>query len=539
MSTPPAHAVLLGGRVWTGGRSGPPATALAILGERIAAVGSDDEVRALAGPGTVRVDLGGAVVVPGFHDGHLHLAAGSAERSRLDLRNSGSAVEAASLVRERARSLREGSWIRGYGWDQTRWRESGFPSRQLLDEAAPRHPVFLSRVDGHAAWLNTAALHALDISRSTPDPPGGAILKDPGTGDPTGILLERAMETALERLPGEGEEERRRGLLEMLRELARNGITSVEDVVPAWAVPLYARLLGEGELTVRVSAWLPVEHDRKEAIEWRERYPAGHPWLSVATLKIFLDGTLGSRTAALLDPYADEPASRGLLRMEPAELSEAVSRAEAEGWAVAIHALGDRAVRAALDALERLPRRARPKPRRIEHAQLVAREDVGRFARAGVVASVQPVHLVEDLPWLASRLGDRRDSLLYPWGSLARAGATLVFGSDWPIAPLDPRRSLHAAVSRALPGREAEPFGSEERLAAEQALLAHTAAPAAAAGREGDLGVLRAGALADFVLLDGDPLRVPAGELLAVSVLETWVGGRRVHPEAAPTRSVV
>lgn len=539
MSARRADTILLGGRVWTASRCSLPATALAISGDRIAAVGNDDDVRGLAGSGTACLDLAGAVVVPGLHDAHLHLAAGSCERSRLDLRDAAGAEEAAFRVRERARSLREGSWLRGHGWDQTRWDRPEFPSRRLLDEAAPRHPVFLSRVDGHAAWLNTVALRRLGISRSTPDPPGGSIVREQGTGEPSGILLERAMEEALDRLPGEGEEERRRGLLEALRELARYGITSVEDVAPSWAVPIYARLAEEGELSVRVSVWLPVAHDRKQAAEWRERYPAGHPWLSVATLKVFLDGTLGSRTAALLAPYADEPPSRGILRMEPAELAETVWRADTEGWAVAVHAIGDRAVRVALDALERLPPRARPKPHRIEHAQLVAREDLGRFARVGAVASVQPVHLVEDLGWLASRLGDRAGSVPYPWRSLSSAGASLVFGSDWPVASLDPRRSLHAAVSRALPGREEEPYGAEERLPVEQALLAHTAAAAVAAGRGRALGVLRPGALADFLLLDRDPRRVAAGELLVLSVRETWVGGRRVHPvEAGTTRLI-
>ncbi len=531
MTRTSADTIFVRARVRTGDRARPRASALAIESERVLAVGEVAEIEALAGPGTTRLDLDGGAVLPGFQDAHIHLAAGFLERFRLDLRDVATLEEVASRVAGRARTLPEGAWVRGFGWDQTRWGATGWPPRRPLDEAAPRHPVFLSRVDGHAAWLSRSALDALGIARGTPDPTGGAILRDPVTGEPSGILLERAMEEARERLPAEGEAERRRALADALSTLALHGITSVEDIVPAWALPLYEELLRERRLTARISAWLPLGHDRREAGAWRERYPAGHPWLSVATLKVFLDGTLGSRSAALLEPYADEPGSRGLLRMDPANLAEEVRRADAEGWAVAVHAIGDAAVRAALDAFERLPARRRAKPHRIEHAQLVSPEDLPRFARAGVVASVQPIHLLEDLRFVTSRLGEGRRSLAYAWRSLSRAGASLAFGSDWPVAPLDPRRSLHAAVTRALAGEENRPFGTEERLTVEEALRGHTVGAAAASARGSAIGVLRPGAFADLVILDRDPLAVPPGDLPALEVRETWIGGRKVYPK--------
>jgi hypothetical protein len=523
-----ASAVFVGSRVWTGHPGRRRASCLAVSGERILAVGSEAEVRALVGPETEVRELRGGAVLPGFHDAHLHLAAGCLGESRLDLGGAASAEEAASRVKERAEAVGPGVWIRGRGWDQTRWPAARFPSRKILDRAAPDNPVFLSRVDGHAAWLNTAALRLLGISSSTKDPPGGAILREEDGVEPSGILLERAMELAAERIPEETEQERRGHLLRALGELASYGITSISDLAPPWAVPLYAKLLEEGLLTARVSVALPFETDREEAAAWRALYPAGHPWLSVSTLKIFLDGTLGSRTAALLEPYADEPSSKGILRWEPDDFSRAVSEADSGGWAVAIHAIGDRAVRVALDGLERLPSRPRLKPHRIEHVQVVLEEDLPRFARAEVVCSVQPVHYLDDHPWIRDRLGPRPGCRLYPWASLLRAGATIVFGSDWPVASSDPRRSLYAAVARGGAGGGTA-GDAAERLTLDEALRAATAAAGAAEGRDGLVGVLRRGALADLVVLDGDPFDVGPEGLLSLRVLETWVGGRRVY----------
>lgn len=508
-----AERVFLRGRILTGDPECPRAGALAVAAGRVLVVGDEDSVLAVAGPDTEVVPLDGRTVTPGFHDAHIHLSAGSLTRTRLDLRGTRGIEEVVERVQARARSLPAKAWIRGFGWDQTRWPIPGWPDHHALDGAAPEHPVLLTRVDGHAAWLNGRALELLGLGRHTADPPGGAILRDARSGDPTGILLERAAEGAVAALPEETDAERRRALEEALADLATLGITSIEDVAQPWAVPLYAALREEGRLTARISVWLPLETDRAEAEGWRERFPPGDPWLSVSTLKVFLDGTLGSRSAALNDPYADEPGSRGILRVDPAWLAEQVREADARDWAVAMHAIGDRAVGVALDALEALPRRARSRPHRIEHVQVVAATDLPRFAACGAVASVQPVHLLDDGAWIEGRLGGERAAHAYPYRSLLRAGAIVAMGTDWPIAPMDPRLGLAAAAGATGPGSWSEAITVAEAL-------------------EAYAGRLCPGHAADITVLSENPLDLDPEEIPhRLKVLGTYLGGRRIHPD--------
>jgi predicted amidohydrolase YtcJ len=514
MTTAPER-VFVEGRVFRRGIEEEPVEALAIAAGRVLASGTHDEMRALANRGTAIESLDGGVVVAGFHDAHLHLSAGSLALAGLDLRKCDSAQAVTERVRSQAATLPPGAWIRGWGWDHSHWEGGGWPDRSLLDRAAPGHPVFLSRIDGHAAWLSSRALREVGIEETTAGSDNGEIVRDAASGRVTGILLERARDRALALLPPASDEARRCAVEEGLARLRRVGVTSIEDVTAPWAVETYARLRDEGRLTARVSAWLPLELDRAEAEALRRRFPPTDPGLSVGTLKVFLDGTLGSRSAAMLEPFADDPENLGSLRVDPGRLAEDVRRADDDGWTVAMHAIGDRAVGLAIDVLEKLPLRPRPRPHRIEHVQVVAEPDLRRLGACGAVASIQPAHFAEDHHWIESRLGAQRAALAYPWRSLLKQGVPLAIGTDWPVAPLDPLRGLQAAIEK-----------RSQALTLGEAWAAYTSGPARAAGREGELGTLEPGRRADFVVLSQDPRDVP---LSSVEVAQTYVDGHRVH----------
>ena len=516
-------------RIFVDGRlPGQPDPKFALAEERgrIAACGDRDDVLRLSDSSATIESLEGGVVVPGFHDAHMHLSAGGVALSQIDLGTCESEIAVVEHVSRVTRVLSQDVWVRGRGWDQTRWTPPEFPTRDLLDTFVPDHAVFLLRVDGHVAWLNTAGLKRIGIDRDTPDPPGGSIARHARSGEPTGILLERAVDQALDRLPPESDEERSAGVERGLERLRGYGITSIEDVAEPWAVPVYARLKEQGRLTARVSVWLPLDTDEKEADALRARHAGDAPDLTVATRKVFLDGTLGSRTAALSEGYADAVAERGTLRVDEAGLVETVGRADSRGWAVAFHAIGDAAVRMALDVISTLETRDRPRPHRVEHAVLVAPADLPRFARLGVAVSVQPVQLDTDRGWLERRLGEVRAARAYGFRSLLESGATVAMGTDWPVESPDPMQGIAAAArSRGFP------TGGEEITVAE-AIDAYTRGSARAAGEEGTRGALRPGALADFAVLSDDPGWVPVEELVSrVRVIQTVVGGRTVFRE--------
>jgi len=518
MTTAPER-IFVEGRIFRRGIEGKPVEALAVAAGRVLAWGTDDEMRALANRGTTIDSLDGGVVVSGFHDAHLHLAAGSLALAGLDVRECTSADAVAERVRARAATSPSGAWIRGWGWDHSRWEGGGWPDKALLDRAAPDHPVFLSRIDGHAAWLSSRGLREVGIDETASDSDGGEIVRDPESGSLKGILLERARDRALALLPSASDQEQRCAVEEGLARLRRVGVTSIEDVTEPWALETYARLRDGGRLTARVSAWLPLGLDRAEAEALRRRFPPTDPWLAVGTLKVFLDGTLGSRSAAMVEPFADDPGNLGGLRVDPGRLAAEVRRADDDGWTVAMHAIGDRAVHLALDVLENLPPRPRPRPHRVEHLQVVAEGDLRRLAGCGAVASIQPVHFTEDRHWIEKRLGARRACLAYPWRSLLQRGVLVAIGTDWPVAPLDPLRGLEAATKGRGPS-------SREALTLGEAFEAYTLGPARAAGRESDLGTLGPGCHADFAVLSDDPREVP---LSSVRVTRTYVDGRRVR----------
>lgn len=493
-------------RVRTMDLARPRARAFSVSGGVVVAVGSEDEAASSVPTGTPRIDFGEFDVVPGFHDAHTHLSGGAEALSGLDLRAARTSAEAVDAVRDHASRIDPSDWVRGFGWDETRWPPGDRPTRGALDDAAPGHPVLLSRIDGHATWGNALALRAAGV--------------DPQ--EPTGVLREAEAEAARRSAPISPPEVLAGRVALRLEEAARLGITSLEDVVEEWSIPVYRRLLAEGRLRLRVGAWLPVDADDAEAEEWRRVHPPDHPQLSCGVRKAFLDGSLGSRTAALRSGYADAPQTRGVLRDDLGALRVRLEDLAARGWAVALHAVGDRAVAAAIDLLHGLPLPGAGRRHRIEHAQVVAPADLDRLAASEAVVSLQPAQWTEDRRWLSVRLGSGGDAWVHPWRRLVRAGARVAFGSDWPVAPLDPRAAL-AAVVRGGPGRDGE------TLDLETALAAYTVGPAWAAG-DRRRGVLREGARADFTVLD-DRGRTGSRDPRSLEIRATYVDGRRVWPE--------
>lgn len=497
-----------------------------VRGGEIVAVGAADELGA-AGPRCRRVDLAGGCVLPGWIDAHTHLLAHARASGQLDLTGTLSAAETA----RRAAGARGDGWILGRGWERHQWRDPTPPHRRLLDAVTGPRPALFVAHDGHAGWANSAALARAGIDARTSDPVGGRIEREADAA-PTGLLLENALDLVarvVER-PARADE---RALLEAaLHHLVALGVTGIHDLEDGRAFGLFLDLARDGALPLRVEFYFPGERlDELERLGVATGL--GDDRLRVAGVKFFLDGTLGSRTAAMLAPYEGDPDHCGMLLLAPDEFAAQAGRAAAAGLAVAVHCIGDRAVRVALDVLERLPR-ARA-PHRIEHAQCVDPADIGRFARAGVVASMQPAQLFLDMEPAEREWGERA-SRAYPFRSLLGSGALLAFGSDVPVEDPDPRRGLYAAVARCgLDGAPAGGWHGEEAVALGAALAAYSEGAARAGGSPPPRGRLEVGAPADLVVLARDPFARPPADLLSNPVVLTLVGGVPVHsmPDAA------
>lgn len=497
----------------------PFASAVAICGDRIAAVGTERECAPFAEGD--RIDLDGATVVPGLVDAHGHLLGLGIFLSEIDL--VGTESEAAAVERVRAAALEGDGWLRGFGWDQSRWNPPAFPTLGRLSRAVPHRPVWLSRIDGHAAWVNAAALRLAGIDRRTPDPPGGRIVRDEG-GEPTGVLIDEAMKLVERCIPPMGEAERERRILEACTACAEVGLTGVHDAgVDAATLATLRRLDEAGRLPLRTYAMVET---RPETLEgWLRQGPWQGDRLTVRCVKFFLDGALGSRGAALDEPYDDDPCNRGLLLLEEEAFVELLVRSRDAGFQVAVHAIGDRATRMALDGFVRAGLQPTQRPR-LEHAEILRPDDRRRAAALGVIASMQPTHCTSDMPWIEARLG-RRVEHASPWRSTLEAGCRLALGSDFPIESPDPRKGIYAAITRQDErGHPPGGFFPAERLTAEQALRGFTTGAAFAAFREHESGRIAPGHLADLTVLDRNPLEVPAPEILRARVLRTIVAGR-------------
>ena len=520
-----AELLLRGGAIWTG-RGLPRARSLAAGGGRVLAL--DGEAEAAAGPGTRVVDLGGRLCVPGFNDAHVHFLEGGAALLSVDLRSARGEDDLAARVAARAATLPRGEWITGGQWDHEGWPGARLPTRAALDAAVPDHPVFVRRLDGHMALANAPALRAAGITASTPDPPGGTIERD-AQGEATGVLKDTALDLVRRAMPARTPGRMRLSVQAALAEAARLGVTTIQDNSPVESLPVYQELHGEGALTVRLCVWRPIE-SLPALLGSGVRPGLGDDWVYLGPLKLIADGSLGAGTAAFFEGYADEPGNRGLLLKEEAETERLILEADAHGFSLAVHAIGDRANALVLDCFEKA-RRARPEGARrfrIEHAQHVRAGDVQRFRDLGVIASLQPFHAVDDMRFAARRVGREREGEAYRLRSFLEAGVAVAFGTDWYVEPLDPRTALHAAVLReAVEGGPEGGWRPEERITMEDALDLYTRGSAFAEGTERVKGTLLPGRLADLVVLGEDLLRDPRAALHAPVDL-TVVGGRVV-----------
>jgi len=523
-----ADDVYVNGRIRTVDGSPGIVEAMAIREGRFLAVGGGKAVLEHRCDSTRVHDLGGRAVIPGLIDSHGHVLSLGLESTMLDLRGIRSPAEVASLVAERAKGSEEGAWILGRGWDQTLWEGGEFPDRGILDGAAPRNPVLLRRVDGHAAWVNTRALEAGGVGRDTPDPEGGRILRAEG-GEPSGILLDAAADEIMTKVPKPTPGQKAEAIERAGRRCLASGLTMVHDAgVDRDTLEVLRSLAGEGKLPMRVYAMLSWDDPERDAVLSGGRVEVGgRLWLRA--VKLVADGALGSRGASLLEPYADDPGNSGILVMDPGDLREAIESIVERGFQPAVHAIGDRAVRNVLDIYEDVLRE-RPGQDlrlRIEHAQVVALEDIPRIGRLGVIASMQPTHATSDMRWAEDRLGPVRIEGAYAGRKMMAGGAAIAAGSDFPVEPPDPLFGIHAALTRE--DRTGSPRGGwrpGERMTIDEALRSFTIEGARASFTEAILGSIEAGKLADFVVLEDDIFSMEAARIHEARVAMTVVGGK-------------
>jgi hypothetical protein len=528
----PADVIVVNGRVYTVDPQRAEAQAVAIRGDRIVAVGSTPEALTFRGPRTQVIDAGGRAVIPGLHDAHGHVLGLGESLQQVDLRGTPSVQAVLDTIRARAGQLPKGRWILGRGWDQNDWPDQAWPTAAQLDAAAPDHPVYLSRVDGHAAWVNTAALRAASVTAGTADPEGGRLLRTP-KGEPTGVLVDRAMGLVSRHVPRPDRATRREQLKLADDRAASLGLTMVHDAGVSQAdAAMYREVADAGQLKTRLYVMLAAPAPGASLPPPLIGH-ASH-LLTVRAVKLVADGALGSRGAALHAPYSDEPGTRGLLVTSPEQLRAQALAVVRAGYQPCIHAIGDRANTAVLDLFEELQRvvpGSRALRMRDEHAQILRPSDIPRFKALEVIASVQATHATSDMPWVARRIGDTRTREgAYVWQALRRSGAVLANGSDFPVEEPNPMFGFYAAVTRQ--DHAGQPPGGwmpDQRLSRAEALHSFTAGAAYAAHLEKELGTLRDGALADLLVLSDDIMQVAPAQILKARPLLTIRGGRITH----------
>ncbi len=548
--------ILFNGKVFTADASGTMAEAVAVEGERIVAVGTTREIRSRYGAAR-EIDLQGKLVTPGFNDAHIHFAGGGLSLLRVVLNNSRTLEEAKQRIAAKIRELPAGSWVLGRGWDHTLWGGE-WPTRADLDTIAPSNPVFVQRVDGHVSWANSLALKKAGITRGTKAPEGGEILHD-AQGEPTGILKETAGELVSKIVPEPTVEEKTRAIERAMEEARRYGITSVQDNSGYDTTKIYRELLKQNKLTVRVAEWQDFEDSIEKLKAQRAEFASfkDDPLrLRLTALKGYVDGTLGSRTAAMLAPFADDPHNSGIPRRPPEELTKMIIERNKEGFQIALHAIGDRANRMALEgfakAMETSWRTSQIAGQtvpqgmgssevfpyyysllvrhRIEHAQVVAPSDFLQFYNYGVIASMQPSHAISDKRWAQDRLGEYRVQGAYAWHMMRAFKVHVPFGTDWPVEPINPYLGLYAAVTRQ--STEGEPAGGwwpQQRLTIADAIRCYTAESAYASFEEKEKGQLAVGMLADMVIHSRDLLTIKPEEILQTEAVMTILGGKVVY----------
>jgi len=533
-TNPAADLIIQNARIWTVDPSQPEAQAVAILGDRIVAVGTRQQVEVWRGPHTREVDAGGRRLLPGFNDAHVHFVDGGTQLDNVQLNDATSPQEFARRIRERAAKLAKGEWLVGGDWDETKWNPAALPTKELIDAATQDTPVSVNRYDGHMVLANSLALKLAGITAQTPDPDGGVIVRDKN-GNPTGALKDAAQDMLFRAIPPLTHEQRRHAIERALWHAASLGVTSVQNMNPDYAdIAVYNELLDEGKLTTRIYA-APLITQVDDQVKIGIRRAFGGSYLRIGAVKAYADGSLGSATAYFFEPFSDQPGNRGLLsdEMHPISLMrDRMMRADASGLQICAHAIGDAGISAILDIYSEIEKQhgVRDRRWRIEHAQHMAAKDFERFAQLHVIASVQPYHAIDDGRWAERRIGRDRASRTYAFRNFLDHGVRLALGTDWSVAPLNPMLTLYAAITRAtLDGKNPNGWFPEQKLTIKEAIEAYTMGSAYAEFQDNEKGSITPGKLADMVLLSDDVLTIDPVKIRDVKVVKTWVGGKLTY----------
>jgi predicted amidohydrolase YtcJ len=530
---PAADLIVTNANVWTVDSKLPKAQAVAIIGDRIVAVGSQADVQGWRGASTRVIDAAGKLVLPGFNDAHVHFVSGGQQLDAVDLNDSTSAEEFVKRVAQQASKTPNKQWITGGDWDETKWSPAQLPTKEMIDAVTPDNPVFLNRYDGHMSLANSIALRLAGVTASTPDPPGGSIVRD-AQGNPTGALKDAAMGYVFKVIPPLSHDQRLHAVQRALSHAASLGVTSVQDMNPEYAdIAVYSELLDRGQLTARIYA-APLITQVDDQVKIGIRRAFGSPYLRIGALKSYADGSLGSATAYFFEPFADQPNNHGLLsdEMHPISLMhDRMMKADAAGLQLCTHAIGDAGISAILDIYTDLVKVHGKADRRfrIEHAQHMAAKDFARFADLGVIASVQPYHAIDDGRWAEKRIGHDRASRTYAFRTFLNDGVRVAFGTDWNVAPLNPMLTLYAATTRAtLDGKNPNGWFPEQKLTVVEAVQAYTMGSAYAEFQDQEKGSITPGKLADMVIVNDDIFQIDPVKIRDVKVTKTIVGGKVV-----------
>lgn len=533
LATQPADLIITNARVYTVDDARPLASAIAVREGRIQFVGSEAEAMALRGANTRLVDAAGRTIVPGIVDAHAHLLGLGYSLANVRLADTRSYEQVLQRVSERLAGAPAGRWIQGRGWDQNKWGDTRFPTHEALTRISPNNPVVLERVDGHAILANAAAMKAAGVTAATKDPAGGRIERA-ANGEPTGVFVDNATSLIERVIPAPTKADIREATLAAISEAQRYGLVGIHDAgEPKAVIDIFEEMARAGEFGLR--GYIMVGDDSAAISHYFARGPQsalydGHLW--IRAIKLYSDGALGSRGAALLDPYADDPKNSGLLVSAPEHIRDVATRGLRAGFQVNTHAIGDRGNRVVLDAYEAALAAVPTADHRfrVEHAQVLNFADIPRFAKLGVIPAMQAVHQTSDMNWVPTRIGYARSLGAYAWRALLNTGVIIPNGSDFPVERVNPLYSFHAAVSRA--DDNGWPPGGwlpAEKMTREEALKSITIWPAAAAFQEQVMGSLTPGKYADFVILDQDIMRVPEDQILRTSVIATYIGGKVVY----------
>lgn len=531
---PSATLIVTNAVVYTVDKQHPKAEAVAVIGDRIVAVGSRADIDLWRGPQTKVIDAAGKLLLPGFNDAHAHFTQGGAQLEQVQLTDAATPEEFAKRIAAQVKKTPKGEWILGGRWDETKWPKPELPTKDLVDPVTGDTPIFVERYDGHEALANSVAMKLAGIDAKTPDIPGGVVMRD-GGGNPSGVFKDAAMALTYKAIPPMTREQRLRAARGALKHAASLGVTSVQHMNPEFAdVAAYSELAEKGELTTRIYA-VPMETDWRDQAKVGIRRAWGSSYLRIGAVKGYADGSLGSRTACMFEPFTDDPGNRGLLSDEmhpPSAMRDRLMQADAAGLQLRVHAIGDRAISMMLDIFADIEKEHGYHDQRfaIEHAQHTAQKDFERFAKLHVIASMQPYHAIDDGRWAEGRLGHERARYSYAWRSFLDHGVTLAFGTDWPVAPLDPMLGLYAAVTRAtLDGKNPGGWIPEEKITLPEAIEAYTMGAAFAEFQENEKGSITPGKLADMVILNDNILDLKPEAIRNVKVKTTIVGGKVVY----------